>query len=454
MKKEDLKEFLETNWTDIKENVRNEFFIPDIAYTTWIESLKFTDFKDDTVYILTSRPEAISYISKKYTEFFVVMIKQMSDIDFDIRISFITEKDNAKNPEETKIYNINYENANLIAKYRFDTFVVGKNNEFAHSAALAVADSPGEAFNPLYLYSGSGLGKTHLMHSIGHYILDKNPRVKVLYVTSEAFMNEVIDTIRSQSNSRINEMRNKYRTVDVLMIDDIQYLLGRDRTQEEFFNTFNELHSAGKQIIISSDKPPKELDSLEERFRTRFEWGLIADIHAPDYETRMAILKMNAERYGRKIDDSVFDFIASSITTNIRELEGAFNKLIAFSKLNKVEISPDILEEALKDIINTNASDEITSKNIISQVAEHYGINYEELISNSRKKELVVPRQVCMYLCRTLTDEPYQSIAKELNKKDHTTVIHGYNKISEDIKVNKNLSNTIDIIKKKIGPKV
>ncbi|MCR5503151.1 MAG: chromosomal replication initiator protein DnaA [Lachnospiraceae bacterium] len=454
MKSTELKSFLEANFTDLKENVRNEYFIPDIAYTTWIESLEFVDFKDDTVYIMTSRPEAISYISKKYTEFFIVMIKQMTDLDSDIHISFITEKENSKKPEETKVYNINYENANLIAKYRFDTFVVGKSNEFAHSAALAVAESPGDAFNPLYLYSGSGLGKTHLMHSIGHYILDQNPRIKVLYVTSEAFMNEVIDTIRSQSNSRINEMRNKYRTVDVLMIDDIQYLLGRDRTQEEFFNTFNELHSAGKQIIISSDKPPKELDSLEERFRTRFEWGIIAAIHSPDFETRMAILKMNAERYGKKIDDSVFDFIASNITTNIRELEGAFNKLVAFSKLNKVEISPDILEDALKDIINTDNSGEITPKNIIGLVAEHYGITYEEIISNSRKKELVIPRQVCMYLCRTLTDEPYQNIAQALNKKDHTTVIHGYNKIVEDIKVNKNIANTIDIIKKKINPKI
>ncbi len=452
MNKSEISKYLKDNWNDIKENVRNEFYITDISYNTWIKPLEFSEFKDNTVYIIVpnDQSQAIRVIDKKYNTFFMVMISQMLETDEEIRVSFVLKKD--INKEEKKVYNINYENANLNSKYRFDTFVVGNNNKLAHSAALAVAESPGDAYNPLYLYSGSGLGKTHLMHSIGHFILEHNPDIKVLYVPSETFTNDVIDSIRSGSTQRINEMRNKYRGVDVLMIDDIQYIIGKDSTQQEFFNTFNDLHSSGKQIILSSDKPPKELDTLEERFRTRFEWGLIADIQAPDYETRMAILKKNTERYGRKIEDPVFDYIASNITSNIRELEGALNKLIAYSRLNNVDISTDIMEEALKDIINPNKSNVITPMNIIRTVAEHFNIDYEDLISRSRKKELVVPRFICMYLCREMTDEPFQNIALSLNKKDHTTVMHGYEKISEDIKVDKELFNTVDVIRKKISP--
>ena len=341
-----------------------------------------------------------------------------------------------------KIYNINSENANLISKYRFDTFVVGNNNKFAHSAALAVAESPGEAYNPLYLYGGSGLGKTHLMHSIGHFILDQDPNKKVLYVTSENFTNEVINAIRSGNSSKMNEIREKYRSVDVLLIDDVQYIIGKDATQQEFFNTFNELHSAGKQIIISSDKPPQDMETLEERFRTRFQWGLTADIQAPDYETRMAILKKYSENYGKEIDNAVFEYIAENITSNIRELEGAYNKLVAYSRLNKIDISMDIVEEALKDIINPNQIREITPENIINVVAEHFNLTSDDIRSKRKTADLVLPRQICMYLCKELTQEPLQEIAKALNKKDHTTIIYGINKISESVKVDKNLFYT------------
>ncbi|MCQ2081465.1 MAG: chromosomal replication initiator protein DnaA [Lachnospiraceae bacterium] len=454
MSDKNYKNYIEENWNLIKNNMQEEYEISDISYNTWINPLKFYDFKDDTVLIMipSDQSQASNYISNKYGIYFKVMISEM--INHDVNINFILEKDAEKNdsvPSNT-VYNINYENANLNSKYRFDTFVVGNNNKFAHSAALAVAESPGTAYNPLYLYGGSGLGKTHLMHSIGHFILDHNPNMKVLYVTSQSYTNEIVNAIRSGSASKMSEIRDKYSSVDVLLVDDIQYVIGKEATQQEFFNTFNELHSTGKQIIISSDKPPKEMETLEERFRTRFEWGLIADIQAPDYETRMAILKKNAENYGKEIDDAVFEYIAENITSNIRELEGAYNKLIAFSRLHKVDISMDILEEALKDIVNPNQIKEITPENIINTVAEHFGISSEDITSKRRTNDLVLPRQICMYLCKNLTQESLQDIAKALNKKDHTTVMHGIRKISEDILVDKSLANKVDIIKKKIVP--
>ncbi len=329
--------------------------------------------------------------------------------------------------------------------------MVGGNNKFAHSASLAVAESPGEVYNPLYLYGGAGLGKTHLMHSIGHFILDNNQDMKVLYVTSEQFTNEVIESIRSGNAAKMNKLREKYRTVDVLLIDDVQFIIGKESTQEEFFHTFNVLHSAGKQIILSSDKPPKEMGTLDERFRSRFEWGLLADIQPPDYETRMAILKKNAENCNRNINEEVFQYIATNVKSNIRELEGAFNKVIAFSKLNKVDITLDNVEEALKDIISPNAKRKVTPKLIIDIVAEHFNISPEDILSKRRNSEYVQPRQICMYLCRHLTEESLQSIGKSLGKKDHTTVIHGIDKIADEILKDEELNNRIENIKKKIN---
>ncbi len=443
-------DFIKDNWELIKETLRTEYDLSDISYKTWIQPLTFHSENDDVVTIMIPSDQAhsLKYISSKYKSFFQVTISEMLDHTYDI--SFILEKD-AEN-EQASVYNINYEKANLISKYRFDTFVVGGNNKFAHSASLAVAESPGEVYNPLYLYGGAGLGKTHLMHSIGHFILDQDPDRKVLYVTSEQFTNEVIESIRSGNAAKMNRLREKYRTVDVLLIDDVQFIIGKESTQEEFFHTFNVLHSAGKQIILSSDKPPKEMETLEERFRSRFEWGLIADIQPPDYETRMAILKKNAENTTKKINEEVFDYIATNIKSNIRELEGAYNKVIAFSRLNKVEITLDNIEEALKDIISPNAKKIITPQYIIGIVAEHFNILPEDIVSRRRNSELVQPRQICMYLCRHMTEESLQSIAQALGKKDHTTVIHGIDKITYEINVNEELKNRIDIITKKINP--
>jgi len=350
------------------------------------------------------------------------------------------------------VYNLNYENANLNPKYKFDTFVVGSNNKFAHSASLAVAESPGKAYNPLYLYGGPGLGKTHLMHSIGHFILEESPDMKVLYVTSEEFTNEVIESIRSGNAAAMTKLREKYRTVDVLMVDDVQFIIGKESTQEEFFHTFNVLHAAGKQIIISSDKPPKEMETLEERFRSRFEWGLIADIQAPDYETRMAILKKNIDTYDRYIDEEIINYIATNIKSNIRELEGALNKIIAFAKLNKVDLTLSLAEEALKDVIYPNKPKEVTPALIMNIVAEHFNVKAEDITSKKRNAEFVQPRQVFMYLCRDLTDTSLTNIGKYLGKKDHTTVMHGVSKIEEEMKMNDDLRIKVETIKKKISP--
>ena len=401
VKMNDIKE----NWQVIKETMKKEYNISDISYQTWVAPLEFYNVTDDVVHIIipTDLAPALNYISSKYKSFFQVTITEMFDHHYEIKFIFekdaidLEKRDNSTgftNP----VYNINYENANLISKYKFDSFVVGNNNKLAHAAALAVAESPGEVYNPLYLYGGPGLGKTHLIHSIGHFILEQNPEKKVLYVTSEEFTNEVIESIRSGNAASMTKLREKYRTVDVLMIDDIQFIIGKDSTQEEFFHTFNVLHSARKQIVLSSDKPPKELETLDERFRSRFEWGLIADIQPPDYETRMAILRKNAENYDKQIDEEIIKYIATNIKSNIRELEGAFNKIIAFTRLNKVDLTIESAEEALKDVIYPNKAREITPNLIINVVAEHFGVRPEDIVSKKRNSEFVQPRQVvCIF---------------------------------------------------------
>lgn len=455
----DIMEEIKKNWGIIKETVRREYSLSDISYHTWIEPLEVYNIKDDTVNIIipSDQAHALNYISNKYKSFFQVTITEMFNHEYDI--NFILEKDIKvqdifEDDSSAQTYNINYENANLNPKYKFDTFVVGSNNKFAHSASLAVAESPGEAYNPLYLYGGAGLGKTHLMHSIGHFVMEQNPNMKVLYVTSEEFTNEVIESIRSGNAAAMTKLREKYRTVDVLMIDDVQFIIGKESTQEEFFHTFNVLHAAGKQIILSSDRPPKEMETLDERFRSRFEWGLIADIQPPDYETRMAILRKNAENTDKYIDEEIIKYIATNIKSNIRELEGAFNKIIAYAKLNKVDMTLPLAEEALKDVIYPNKPKEITPSLIINVVAEQFGVKPDDITSKRRNSEFVLPRQVVMYLCRELTETSYTNIGKLLGKKDHTTIIHGCSKIADELKINEDLRNKIDIIQKKINPTV
>ncbi len=449
-------EEIKNAWETIKETIKTEYDLSEISYTTWVAPLKFYKIEENTVIISipSDQSHALKYISSKYKSYFQVTISEMMNHTYEV--SFILEKDQEAESEtfhQDPRHLQNYSNANLNPKYKFDTFIVGSNNKFAHSASLAVAESPGVTYNPLYLYGGAGLGKTHLIHSIGHFILEHNPEKKVLYVTSEQFTNEVIESIRSGNAAAMTNLREKYRTVDVLMIDDIQFIIGKESTQEEFFHTFNVLHSARKQIILSSDKPPKDMETLEERFRSRFEWGLIADIQIPDYETKMAILRKNAEHFDKKISDEILDYIAANIKSNIRELEGAFNKIVAFIRLNKVEeVTMEMAEDALKDIINPDQPRTITPTLILETVAEHYNISPDDIVSRKRNGELIQPRHVVMYLCRSLIDIPFTNIARLLNKKDHTTIIHGVNKITEDMEKDVDLKNKIDVIRKILNP--
>jgi chromosomal replication initiator protein len=459
----EITEKLKENWESIKHTIKIESGITEISYRTWIDPLTVYSVQDNTVKILipSDNSMALQYIINHYMDFIRVTISEFLETMIDV--SFLLNKDIINN-EETQNFddensndrgyesNANYEHSNLNPKYRFDTFVVGSNNKFAHSASLAVAESPGISYNPLFLYGGPGLGKTHLMHSIGHFIMEHNRRAKVLYVTSEQFTNEVIESIRSGKTESMSKLREKYRTVDVLMVDDVQFIIGKESTQEEFFHTFNELHQAGKQIILSSDKPPKEMETLEERFRSRFEMGLIADIQSPDYETRMAILRKNAENYGKNIDDEVIDYIATNIKSNIRELEGAYNKIIAFSRLNNVDVTLENAMEALKDIIYPDKSKVITPQLILDTVCEHFGSKKEDIISKKRNAEIVLPRQVIMYICRAHTDASLEEIGRLLGKKDHTTVMNGINKIKQKMAKDDELAKNIDVIVKKLNP--
>ncbi len=319
----------------------------------------------------------------------------------------------------------------LNPKYTFDSFVIGNSNRFAHAASLAVAESPAKAYNPLFIYGGVGLGKTHLMHAIGHYILHNNPKSQVVYVSSEKFTNELINSIKDDKNV---EFRNKYRNIDILLVDDIQFIAGKERTQEEFFHTFNALYEANKQIIISSDRPPKEIPTLEDRLRSRFEWGLIADIQAPDFETRMAILKKKADVEKLNIPNEVMVYIATKIKSNIRELEGALIRIVAFSSLTNKEISVDLASEALKDIISSKQTRQVTIDIIQEVVANYYNLKIEELKSARRTRNIAFPRQIAMYLSRKLTDMSLPKIGEEFGGRDHTTVIHAYEKISNNLK--------------------
>lgn len=454
-------------WPDIIEHLRVEHELLNVSFNTWIKPLKVYDVIDDTAYILVNKDSSVEYIDKKYRLPLMVCIAEITGKEYEIQ--FVSEDDDKLN----EIHNASIDNgqkkktkslaekAGLNPKYTFDTFVVGGNNNFAHAASLAVAESPGEVYNPLFLYGGVGLGKTHLMHSIAHFILDKNPKKKVLYVTSETFTNELIDALRNGktagNESAMLNFRDKYRNIDVLLIDDIQFIIGKESTQEEFFHTFNHLHTLGKQIIISSDKPPKDIETLESRLRTRFEWGLIADISSPDYETRMAILQKkieldHLEKYNIKND--VLDYIAANVKSNIRELEGSLNKLIALYKLNNNNNPIDIAlaAEALKDIISSDNRREVTPELILDIVADHFGITVADLKSKKRDSEIAVPRQICMYLMRSMTDTALKGIGAVLGGKDHSTVKYGVEKIAKDIESDEMMANTINIIKKKINP--
>ena len=452
---------VEQNWDQILNKMKLEYCSSNISYNTWIAPLTVYEVKDDTVYILVKLRASLEHIEEKYLLPFKVCIAEVTGIEYEV--AFVTDNQTVIQEKKENILkksraNAVFERANLNPKYTFDTFVVGSNNSFAHAASLAVAESPGEAYNPLFIYGGVGLGKTHLMHSIAHFILENDPSKNVLYVTSETFTNELIEALKSGktgSELAMTKFREKYRNNDVLLIDDIQFIIGKESTQEEFFHTFNHLHVSGKQIIISSDKPPKDIETLEARLRTRFEWGLIADISSPDYETRMAILRKKEELDGLEkyhIPDDVMQYIANNIKSNIRELEGSLNKLIALSNLENKPIDIPLAAEALKDMISPDDNRVVTPELILDIVSEHFNVPVADLKGKKRNAEIVLPRQIVMYLCRVMTDTSLKAIGAFLGGKDHASVTHGIKKIEAEIKTDEALNNTVNIIMKKINP--
>ena len=440
-------------WNEILNMVREIETIADVAYDLWIAPLKPYDILEDRLIVLVDKKQFLDIINKRFKQTIRIAILDVTEINKEIL--FIDENGLDSLYKEEKKEELSFsdalKNANLNSRYTFDSFVVGSSNDLAHAACVAVAELPGEQYNPLYIYGGAGLGKTHLMQSVAHFILQQNRNAKIRYVTSETFINEFVDSIRNKNNSSPAEFRKKYRELDVLLIDDIQFLIGKEGTQEEFFHTFNALYDNRKQIIIASDKPPKDIDNLEERLRSRFEVGLIVDIQMPDVETRMAILRKKEELEGYNIDNEVIKYIADNIKSNVRELEGALTKVVAKSRLVKQPITLTLAEDLLKDHITPSERREITADVIIEIVAEHYNLNRSELASPTKKKNIAYPRQIAMYLCREMTDVPLVTVGELLGGRDHSTVIHGCDRISTDLRTNEQLQSTIENLRKKIA---
>ncbi|MBR3794662.1 MAG: chromosomal replication initiator protein DnaA [Clostridia bacterium] len=435
-------------WEKAKMLLREE--LNPTSFSTWIDQpLK-------PVYVIDDKL-ALEYISEfientirtRYMSIITEAVSQAAGRDMSVELMSVKERiswqESQKKEESRPIQGANAFNP----KATFDTFVVGSSNRFAHAASLAVAEAPGMAYNPLFLYGGVGLGKTHLMHAIGHFIQDHFPNMRMLYLPSEMFTNELVSAIQKNKNV---EFRERFRNVDVLMIDDIQFIAGRDTTQEEFFNTFNALHTAGKQIIISSDRPPREIARLEERLRSRFEWGLIADIQKPDFDTRIAILRKKAENEGIVISDELLEMIASRVESNIRELEGSLNRVNAYAKLNRCAISAEVIANALHDIAVVRDPKRITPDLIIDCVADYYGLSSALLRGNSRKKEIAVARHVAVYLTREMTGLSLPRIGDAFSR-DHSTIINSCEKVAKMLEENDVMKATIADLKKIITEK-
>ncbi|WP_293982776.1 chromosomal replication initiator protein DnaA [uncultured Clostridium sp.] len=439
-------------WAKTLETIKSE--LSEVSFNTWIKSCEPISISSDTITISVPNSFTQDILDKRYKDLVAnsieVVCSKLYKIEFVIASEAFEKeeiKDSSSNTSSKSIVVNDEMSSTLNPKYTFNSFVIGNSNRFAHAASLAVAESPAKAYNPLFIYGGVGLGKTHLMHAIGHYILDNNPSAKVVYVSSEKFTNELINAIKDDKNE---DFRNKYRNVDVLLIDDIQFIAGKERTQEEFFHTFNALHDANKQIILSSDRPPKEIPTLEDRLRSRFEWGLIADIQVPDFETRMAILKKKADVENLNVANEVMGYIATKIKSNIRELEGALIRIIAYSSLTNREVTVDLASEALKDIISKKQGKHITIDIIQDVVSSYFNLRVEDLKSQRRTRNVAYPRQIAMYLSRKLTDMSLPKIGEEFGGRDHTTVIHAYEKISENLKTDDSLQHTINDITKKL----
>ena len=424
------------------------------SFETWLKSAKPFQFNNYTLVIEVPNDFAKDWLESRYYDLIKDSLEEV--LNHEIRVSFILP--NSVEPIPPQSFTVNHSSSRinqqedisptyLNPKYTFDTFVVGNSNRFAHAASLAVAESPAKSYNPLFIYGGVGLGKTHLMQAIGHFIRDNDASVKVVYLSSEKFTNELINSIR---DDKTVEFRNRYRNMDILLIDDIQFLAGKERTQEEFFHTFNALYEANKQIIISSDRPPKEIPTLEDRLRSRFEWGLITDMQPPDLETRIAILRKKAKVENLQVPNDVLTYIADNIHSNIRELEGALIRVMAYSSLNHSQITIELANEALKDILPARKPKLITIDLIQRIVAEYYNLKMDDFKTKRRTRTVAFPRQIAMYLSRQLTENSLPKIGEAFGGRDHTTVMHAHEKISNNLQEDPHLYSTVEELKNTI----
>ena len=439
MQREELNELL----TKAKELLKNE--VTKIAYETWIRDLDIESAENNNIVLIANNAFQKESILSRYHDLFKNTFNYITNRNCEITVILkddVSEEELQVAKQLSNTVN-NYPNSTLNPKYTFESFVVGNNNRFAHAAALAVAEAPATAYNPLFIYGGVGLGKTHLMQAIANEILLNNRSAKILYVTSETFTNQLINAIKDGKGEMF---RNKYRNIDVLLIDDIQFIAGKERIQEEFFHTFNTLHENGKQIIISSDKPPKDINLIEDRLKSRFEWGLIADISNPDYETRLAILRKKAQLDNIIIDDEILSDIATKIDSNIRELEGILNKLIANASLTNCPITMEMAEKSINDVITKK--DKVLSLELIQEtVSKYFNVTVEELKGVKRSNDVTFPRQIAMYLCRNVAQLPLTKIGDGFGKRDHTTVIHACTKIEKEIQNNVSTKRIVESVK-------
>lgn len=435
-------EALTAIWQSTLDIIRPD--IQPVSFSTWIDTIIPVDMDNHIITLEVPYDYNKVMIETRYAALIQNALLYLTGRDYELNILIKGEK---TEPEPAPQAPVMQNAAHVLnPAYTFDTFIIGKSNQLAHAASLAVAESTGSIYNPLFLYGGVGLGKTHLMHAVGNYVLKNTPNKKVMYVSSEAFTNDLINAIK---DNRTEEFRSKYRSIDILMVDDIQFLGGKDGMQEEFFHTFNTLYQAGKQIVLSSDRPPKELYTLEDRLRTRFESGLIADIQLPDYETRVAILKKKADQVNITIDNEIYHFVASKITSNIRELEGAIKKIVSYHNLMREDITLALAEKALKDF-NTSNKKAITPELVIETVEQYFNLRENDLKSSKKTRNIAYPRQMAMYIIKELTDYNLTKIGQVFGGKDHTTVIHAIRKIEQDMATDVNTKNTVDDIIKNI----
>ena len=432
--------------TKIKDSLKEE--VSTISYDTWINPLGIKSIEGDNIVFTTVSEYQKDFIENKFRSLIFNTLRYHTNKDWTFSVVDLSKQDDSENIIKNQTSNIpdseiETNHATLNPKYTFETFVVGNNNRFAHAAALAVGNEPGKSYNPLFLYGGVGLGKTHLMHAIGNRIVEKDDKSNVLYVTSEKFTNQLINSIK---DNKTEMFRNIYRNIDVLLIDDIQFIAGKDRVQEEFFHTFNALREEGKQIIISSDKPPRDIQFLEDRLKSRFEWGLLADISCPDYETRLAILRKKAQDENIIIDDSILADIANKIDSNIRELEGVFNKIVARASLTHSPITIELAENIINEFKYEN--EKVISCDFIKEtVSKYFSIDKDDLAGNKRSNDIAFPRQIAMYLCREVANMSFPQIGIDFGGRDHSTVMHAYRKISKEIKEKSNTKLIVDSVK-------